>query len=134
MMRALGLVLLLLLPLSARAGGKAGVGSGLLYGTPLFGAGLELDLGSHLAALGGIGAGNYDAPWAIGVRLSLKRPQSRWRPHVTGMRWREGYGAYAGVDQDIGRPGGFVLTYAIGFGDVNLEARVGAMFGLGWRF
>ena len=50
------------------------------------------------------------------------------------MRWTEGYGAYAGVDQDIGRPGGFVLTYGIGFGDVNLEARVGAMFGLGWRF
>jgi hypothetical protein len=50
------------------------------------------------------------------------------------MRWTEGYGAYAGLDQDIGKPGGFVLTYGIGFGDVNLEARVGAMFGLGWRF
>jgi hypothetical protein len=75
MMRGLCLVLLLLTPSTARAGGKAGVGSGLPYGTPLFGAGL-----------------------------------------------------------DIGRPGGFVLTYGIGFGDVNLEARVGAMLGLGWRF
>ena len=79
MMRALCLALLLLMPATARAGGKAGVGSGLPYGTPLFGAGLE-------------------------------------------------------IDQDIGRPGGFVLTYGVGFGDVNLEARVGAMFGLGWRF
>jgi len=135
MMPAICFVLLVLLvPVTARAGGKAGVGSGLPYGTPLFGAGLELDLGNHLAALGGIGVGNYDAPWAFGVRLSLNRPQSRWRPHLTGMRWTEGYGAYAGLDQDIGRPGGFVLTYGIGFGDVNLEARVGAMFGLGWRF
>jgi len=111
-----------------------GVGWGLPYGTPLFGAGLELDLGRYVSALGGIGVGNYEAPWAFGLRVSLAPPQKRWRPHVTGMRWTEGNGIYAGIDQDVGKPGGFVLTYGIGFGDVNLEARVGGMFGVGYRF
>lgn len=76
--------------------------------------------------LGGIGVGNYEAPWAVGVRVNLARPGKTWRPHITGMHWTEGNGVYAGVDHDLGRPGGLVLTYGIGFGDVNLEARVGA--------
>ena len=46
----------------------------------------------------------------------------------------EGNGLYAGVDHDVRRPGGLVLTYGIGFGDVNLESRVGLMFGFGYRF
>lgn len=127
-------VLLFLVPSVSLAGGKGGVGSGLPYGTPLLGLGLELDMGKHVAALGGIGVGHYQAPWALGLRVSLARPEKRWRPHITGMRWKEGNGVYAGVDHDVGKPGGVVLTYGIGFGDVNLETRVGAMIGAGYRF
>jgi hypothetical protein len=123
-----------LVPSESWAIGKVGVGSGLPYGTPLLGVGLELDLGKFVAALGGIGVGNYEAPWAVGVRLSLARPGKKWRPHITGMHWAEGNGVYAGVDHDVGKPGGLVLTYGIGFGDVNLEARVGGMIGVGYRF
>ena len=128
------LILLFCAPTVSLAGGKAGVGWGLPYGTPLFGAGLEVDLGNYASALGGIGVGNYEAPWAFGLRVSLAPPQKRWRPHITGMHWTEGNGIYAGIDQDVGKPGGFVLSYGIGFGDVNLEARVGGMFGVGYRF
>ena len=131
---AVCLALLLSVPAVATAGGKVGVGTGLPYGTPLFGAGLELDLGKYVSALGGIGVGNYEAPWAFGLRVNLAPPQKRWRPHLTGMHWTEGNGIYAGIDQDVGKPGGFVLTYGIGFGDVNREARVGGMFGVGYRF
>jgi hypothetical protein len=132
--RGVCLTLLFCAPTVSLAGVKAGVGWGLPYGTPLFGAGLELDLGRYVSALGGIGVGNYEAPWAFGLRVSLAPPQKRWRPHITGMHWTEGNGIYAGIDQDVGQPGGFVLTYGIGFGDVNLEARVGGMFGVGYRF
>lgn len=127
-------VMVLLLPSAALAGGKAGVGSGLPYGTPLLGAGVELDLGKYLSVLGGVGVGTYRSPWAYGARLSFAPPDKKWRPHLTGMRWTEGYGVYAGVDHDVRKPGGFVLTYGFGFGDVNLEARVGAMIGVGYRF
>lgn len=130
----LWVALLGFVPSEAWALGKAGIGSGLPYGTPLLGFGIEVDLGDHVAALGGVGVGNYEAPWAVGARLSLKGPRTKWRPHVTGMYWTEGYGVYAGVDHDVGKPGGLVLTYGIGFGNVNLEARVGAMIGVGYRF
>jgi hypothetical protein len=39
-----------------------------------------------------------------------------------------------GVDHDVGKPGGVVLTYGIGFGDVNLEGHVAVMIGVGYRF
>lgn len=83
MMPAICFVLLLLMPLTARAGGKAGVGSGLPYGTPLFGAsGLELDLGNHLAALGGIGVGNYDARWRSPQGVPLVSPDAQPRARL----------------------------------------------------
>jgi len=133
--RALSCLLLVsLVPSEARAFGKIGFGSGLPYGTPLLGVGLELHLGRPVAALGGIGVGHYDAPWAAGIRISPTRPGARWRPHLTAMRWTEGNGFYAGVDHDVGKPGGLVLTYGVGFGDVNLEGRVGVMVGAGYRF
>lgn len=127
-------LLLLVLPSVARAGGKASVGSGVPYGTPLVGFGLELDLGPYVSVLGGVGAGTYRSPWSVGARVKLLPEGRKWRPHLTGVRWTEGYGVYAGVDHDIGKPGGFVLTYGIGYGDVNLESKVGAMFGIGYRF
>src|SRR5258706_2211774 len=87
-------VLFCLVPSPSWAIGKVGVGSGLPYGTPLLGVGLELDLGKYFAALGGLGVGNYKAPWAFGVRLSLAGPEKKWRPHLTGMHWAEGNGVY----------------------------------------
>jgi len=128
------IALFCLAPSPAWALGKAGIGSGLPYGTPLFGFGVEFDLGDHVSALGGVGVGNYEAPWAVGGRLSLKGPAAKWRPHLSGLYWTEGWGAYAGVDHDVGKRGGFVLTYGVGFGDVNLEAKVGIMVGVGYRF
>lgn len=132
--RRLCIALFCLAPSPAWALGKAGVGSGLPYGTPLLGFGIELDLGDHVSALGGVGVGNYEAPWAVGARLSLKGPGAKWRPHLTGMHWTEGNGIYAGVDHDVGKRGGFVLTYGAGYGNVNLEAKVGVMIGVGYRF
>lgn len=130
----LGSLMLLLLPSVALAGGKGGVGSGLPYGTPLLGAGLELDLGKYLSVLGGVGVGTYRSPWAYGARISFAPPDKKWRPHLTGMRWTEGYGFYGGADHDVGKRGAWVMTYGFGYGDVNLEAKVGAMIGVGYRF
>ena len=132
--RLLGLAFFCLVSSESWAIGRVGVGSGLPYGTPLVGVGIEIDLGKYVAALGGIGVGNYASPAAVGVRLRLARPEKKWRPHITWMYWTEGSGVYAGVDHDVGKPGGFVVTYGIGFGDVNLEARVGTMIGVGYRF
>jgi hypothetical protein len=50
------------------------------------------------------------------------------------VHWTEGNGIYVGVDHDVGKPGGIVLTYGVGFGDVNPEANVGTMFGVSYRF
>lgn len=126
--------LLSIAPSTSWAVGKIGVGSGVPYGTPLLGIGLELDLGRYVGVLGGVGVGNYEAPWAVGLRLSLAGPEKKWRPHLTGVHWTEGNGIYVGVDHDVGKPGGIVLTYGVGFGDVNPEANVGTMFGVSYRF
>jgi hypothetical protein len=127
-------LLLALAPSVSWAGGKVGVGMGVPYGTPLLGLGVELDLGPYAAVLGGVGVGHYHQPWSGGLRIRFAGPEKKWRPHVTGLRWTEGYGVYLGVDHDVGRPGGIVLTYGIGFGDVNPEANVGTVFGVGYRF
>jgi hypothetical protein len=70
----------------------------------------------------------------VGLKVSFAPPERRWRPHVAAMHWSEGNGFYLGVDHDIGRPGRFVMTYGVGFGDVNLEARFGVLIGVGYRF
>jgi hypothetical protein len=89
--------LLSALPADAWALGKVGNGSGLPYGTPLVGLGVELDLGPYVAALGGVGVGNYETPWAAGLRVSLAPAGKKWRPHLTGMHWTEGNGFYRGA-------------------------------------
>ena len=66
-------LLLVVLPCVARAGGKAGIGSGVPYGTPLVGFGLEVDLGKYVSLLGGVGAGTYRSPWSVGARVKLLR-------------------------------------------------------------
>jgi len=127
-------LLTVLLPTAAFAGGKAGFGLGLPYGTPLLGLGAELDLGKYVSVLGGVGVGSYRSPWAYGARISFAPTEKKWRPHLTYMRWTEGNGYYAGVDHDVRKPGGFVWTYGLGYGDVNLEGKVAIMVGVGYRF
>jgi hypothetical protein len=134
MRRAIFASLWLLLPSFAFAGGKLGVGSGLFWGTPLVGGGAELDVGKYLSVLGGVGVGSYRSPWSLGARISFAPPDKKWRPHLTGIRWTEGYGVYAGVDHDVGKPGRWVLTYGLGYGDVNPEAKIGTAIGIGYRF
>lgn len=106
----------------------------MFWGTPLLGFGAELDLGSYVSVLGGVGVGTYRSPWSYGARISLAPPEKKWRPHVTGIRWTEGYGGYLGVDHDVGKPGRWVMTYALGYGDVQQEGKVGAAIGIGCRF
>lgn len=113
---------------------KVGVGTGLAYGSPLPGVGAELELGERISLLGGVGPFTAGTTWACGVRAYLRGRQSTFRPHVSVFRWTEGLGIYGGVDHDIGKPGGFNLTYAAGYGDTNQEARVTVTFGVGYRF
>lgn len=118
----------------AQLGAKIGLGTGLPYGGVFVGAGGEVELFGHVALLGGVGVGTSDSPWAYGARLYFQKPTRRWRPHVSFLHWTEGNGYYLGLDQDVGNPGGFVLSYGVGFGDVNLEANVGALLGVGYRW
>jgi hypothetical protein len=99
----------------------------------LAGAGAEIEIPGRVSLLGGVGVGR-DTPWAYGLRVYVQPPGRSWRPHASVLRWTEGHGVYLGVDHDIGTPGRFVATYGLGFGDVNLEGRVGAMAGLGYRW
>ena len=128
------LVLLSTVDATAEFHAKAGFGSGLAYGSPILGAGVELELSDHVSALGGIGVLTSESPWAFGARVYVQGPSSRWRVHGSVFRWSEGIGVYVGADQDIGRSSGIVLMYGVGVGDVNLEAAVGLTFGIGYRF
>lgn len=135
----LGIALCLGVLLSAEASlaephAKAGLGTGLAYGSPIFGAGVELEITYHISALGGVGALSDGTPWALGARVYLHPPTSRWRLHGSAFRWSEGTGFYIGADHDVGKSSGVVLMYGVGFGDVNLEAPVGLTFGIGYRF
>lgn len=113
---------------------KIGIGTGLPYGGPVLGAGGEIEMLGHVALLGGVGVGTSDSPWAYGARLYFVGAAKRWRPHMSFLHWTEGNGFYLGLDQDVGKPSGFLVSYGVGFGDVNLEATVGAMFGIGYRW
>ena len=110
-----------------------GAGTGLPYGSPLIGVGASLEIGPHFALLAGAGPGS-DAIWAAGARIHFRRPAARWRPHLSVLGFPDGWGVYGGVDHDVGRPGKWFLTYGAGAGDVNLEASVGLLFGVGFRF
>ena len=114
--------------------GKAGAGTGLAYGSPLPGVGAELELGEHVSMLGGVGVLAAETTWSYGVRVYFQGRERKFRPHVSLFQWTEGNGVYVGVDHDVGKPSGFNLTYAVGYGDVNLEGRVALTFGVGYRF
>lgn len=111
-----------------------GVGTGLPYGSPLPGVGLELAATPHLSLLGGAGVFTAGTTWSYGLKLHLRSPSHRWRPFVSALRWTEGEGLYLGAVQEIGSPGGWTATYALGFGDVNLEGRRAILLGVGYRF
>jgi hypothetical protein len=126
---------LLCLPTTSAGGPrfKAGIGTGLPYGSPFPGGGLEVELGEHIGLLGGVGFIGAEKPWAYGARIYLQPSTAKWRFHVSALHWIEGNGAYFGVDRRLG-DSGFMATGAIGFGDVNLESNVHIMIGLGYRF
>lgn len=121
-------------PARAEAKAKLGIGTGLAYGSPIGGAGAEIELSDRLSVLGGISGPTAEHPLSYGVRLYFHERDRRWRWHGSVFRWREGTGVYVGADHDVGGPSGLVLTYGLGVGDVNLEGRVGATFGIGYRF
>ena len=129
-----GLVLCARWGSAAEVRGKAGAGTGLAYGSPFPGVGVELELGEHVSVMGGAGVLTAEMTWSYGIRVYFQERARRFRPHVSMFRWTEGNGVYVGVDHDVGKPSGFNLTYGVGYGDVNLEGRVGLMFGLGYRF
>lgn len=130
---AVSLVLLTGRAAHAETHATVGLGTGLPYGSPLAGAGVSAELGRHFAVLAGAGPGSR-AIWAGGVRLHVRPPEAKWRPHISVLGWPEGYGIYAGTDHDVGRRGGWFLTYGVGVGNVNLEAPAGILFGAGYRF
>lgn len=121
-------------PCSAGPRLKPGFGSGLQYGSPIFGGGLEVEIGDHLGVLGGVGVFSAEPTYALGARVYLNGVEHRFRPHGSVFHWSEGTGVYLGVDHDLGRRGAFVLTYGVGFGDVNLESPVAISFGVNYRF
>ncbi len=129
-----GLVLCARWGSAAEVRGKAGAGTGLAYGSPFPGVGVELELGEHVSVMGGAGVLIAEMTWSYGIRVYFQERARRFRPHVSMFRCTEGNGVYVGVDHDVGKPSGFNLTYGVGYGDVNLEGRVGLMFGLGYRF
>ncbi len=115
--------------------GKAGFGTGLAYGSiPYPGIGLELELGDHLSVLGGWGVLHRSLPWSYGLRVYFHKRERKWRLHASAVRWVEGQGFYLGVDHDVGKSSGFIMTYGMGYGDVNLEGKFGATIGVGYRF
>ncbi len=128
------LLLCLPRPSAAQIRVKAGGGTGLPYGSPFVGGGVEVQAGEHLGFLGGVGAFGAETPWAYGIRAYLQRSTTKWRFHVSALHWTEGNGVYLGVDHDWGKSGGFVATYGVGFGDVNQEGNVHAMVGIGYLF
>ncbi len=93
-----------------------------------------MELSDHVGILGGVGILTAETPWAYGIRVYLQKPGRRWRLHGSVFRWLQGSGVYFGVDHDVGRSSGVVLTYGLGVGDVNLEAPVGLTIGVGYRF
>lgn len=101
---------------------------GLAYGSiPFPGVGVELELGEQISVLGGIGV-------LHGLRVYFHERERKWRLHASAFRWLEGQGCYLGVDHDVGKSSGFIMMYGMGYGDVNLEGRVGATIGIGYRF
>jgi len=114
--------------------GKAGLGTGLAYGSvPFPGVGLELELGERVSILGGLGAHDR-LLLSYGARVYFQERDRKWRFHASALRWLEGLGVYVGVDHDVGQPGRFIMMYGIGYGDVNLEGKIGATIGVGYRF
>ncbi len=107
---------------------KLGAGIGVPYG--IIGAGAELGI-PYVSIVGGIGTAVYGPGWSVGGRLYALPSSATWRPHLTvvygtttyykitgdvqGSGTLRGFGYYIGVDEDIARPGGAIMTYGIGY-------------------
>lgn len=133
------MMLVLLLALSApRAEGpdsrqgllfKTGLGLGVGFGGP-FGAGVEAEWG-RAALLAGIGTWGDEVSYEIGARYYFTDAGTRLRPHATAsygathiIEYSNGIESHTGLyygfsflggfDHDFRRPGGFMMTYALG--------------------
>jgi hypothetical protein len=112
---------------------KAGAGLGIPYG--ILGVGAEVGM-PYISVLGGVGTAINGTGWSVGARAYVLPPGNYWRPHATLVYGTtatyditvingsvttdntgvlKGLGIYLGVDQDIGRPGGSVMTYGVGY-------------------
>ena len=110
--------------------GKIGIGLGVSYG--VIGAGAEIGT-QYIAVVGGVGtlAVISGGGWGIGGRAYFLNSTHKWRPHLTIIYGTtalysisgaveaegalKGMGIYLGVDQDVGKIGGFSFTYGLGF-------------------
>lgn len=113
---------------------KLGLGAGVPFGT--IGGGLELGH-EFVTATAGVGTTvSAGTGWAVGARAYFMGYQHKWRPFVQGVYGvaatydvqiiggpgsgsyvgtLQGGGGYVGVDHDVGKPGGFVFSYAVGY-------------------
>jgi len=117
-------------PLLPSVLGKIGIGFGIPYGVLGFGG----EIGAqYFSVVGGIGTMSVisDPGWSIGGRVYVLNSTHRFRPHLTVVYGTtvaysisgavvasgalNGMGIFLGGDHDIGKIGGFVLTYGIGY-------------------
>jgi hypothetical protein len=112
--------------------GKVGLGFGIPYGW--IGAGFEFGT-QYVSVVGGIGSTIIisGVGWSVGGRGYFLNSTHKFRPHVTVLYGPtvvydiqvipifkkvgtlSGVSVYLGGDHDVGKIGGFVFTYALGF-------------------
>jgi hypothetical protein len=121
--------------LYGQASPKFKAGLGLANGFGGIGVGIEAEM-HQIALLAGLGSwGTNDLGWDVGLRYYLGAVDKKFRPNFTisygptaVVYWGPllnqkqnsallfGPNILAGLDHDIGKPNGFVMTYGIGFG------------------
>ena len=134
--------------------GSVGFGMGVPYG--VFGGAITLGF-DYLALMAGFGSTIIaGAGYGFGARVYLVDSGHTWRPHLTAV-WGTtgtylygdyssaslvitGFGFYAGLDQDVGEPGGWYTTYGLGYitlgghSTSGKDVPINAMIGVGYRF
>jgi hypothetical protein len=133
---------------------SVGFGMGVPYG--VFGGAVTLGF-DYLALTVGLGTTVVaGAGYGFGARIYFVDSGHEFRPHVTAV-WGttavyqngeyessfgvvRGFGFYVGLDHDVGLPGGWYMTYGLGYityGDktpASSDAPINAMLALGYRF
>jgi hypothetical protein len=114
---------------SSTFSGSIAAGLGIPYG--VLGGGFTLGI-DYAQLIAGVGTSIYaGAGYSAGLRLHILDSSHSWRPHLTAVYGTtaiykisgavdlkgvlRGFAVYVGVDQDVGEPGGFFMTYGVGF-------------------